>query len=159
MGKNQQQQQQLRQRQQLNAISGGGGGKNNNNNGNVILDSVTNKELQDLQLQYQQTNREYASTKTNLMKIERESKLYQITKDEMISNTTTETNCYESIGKIFLKTKRDDMIEKLDNSIKDENKKYDNKTSKLEYLERKLKLQQTNIQELVQNATSSSTSR
>lgn len=125
---------------------------------NNVLDSVTSKELQDLQLQYGQTSREYNTSKANLNKTLRECKLYEITKQELTdesSNITNDTNCYQSVGKIFLKSTRENILSQLDKNIQIEEKKGNDTKSKINYLERRLKLQQQNVQELLQNARNS----
>jgi len=116
------------------------------------LDSATAKELQDLQLQYHQTNREYNTVQANLVKIQREYKINEVTKEELEHKIPAASNCYQSVGKMFVKSSRNNVMESLNKAIDNEKKKEKDLTSKSEYLERRLKSQQQNISELLKTS-------
>lgn len=125
-----------------------------NNNGGAgfmpgkQLDAATHRELQDLQLQYNQANREFNTVNANLVKTQREFHINELTKGEL-DELPAEANCYRSIGKIFMKSSKPGVMEHLEKRMDDQKKKEADMTQKLEYLERRIKSTQKNMEELV----------
>mmetsp|Transcript_20038 Transcript_20038/g.22906 ORF Transcript_20038/g.22906 Transcript_20038/m.22906 type:complete len:263 (+) Transcript_20038:91-879(+) len=115
----------------------------------VTQDPAINKELQELHGQYVQTLREHKTVEANITMAQREYRAHEITKDEIAKLPTTEdTRMYRSIGKMFMLSSRDDVNGHLENAMKIEKKQENDLTQKQAYLERRLKSQQQNIQEL-----------
>ncbi len=111
------------------------------------LDAATSRELQDLQQQLAMSSREFNLAKANLIKVQREYKANDFTKAEL-DKLPEDSTCYRSIGKMFLKSTRGRVMEHLDKSMDDQKKKETETSQKLEYLERRMKSQQQNIEEL-----------
>lgn len=113
-------------------------------------DAVVNKELQELHEQYVQTLREQKTVEANIAMAQREYQAHELTKSEIdnlpLSDNTT---MYRSVGKMFMLSTREEVNEHLEQSMKDEKKKENDLTQKQDYLTRRLKSQQQNIQELV----------
>lgn len=135
--------------------SGMAGGSITNNNGNTMtttsgkpLDAATQRELQDLQLQYNQANREFNTVNANLVKTQREFHINELTKGEL-EVLPEDSNCYRSIGKMFLKSDKKGVMENLDKKMEDQKKKETDMTQKLEYLDRRIKSTQKNMEELL----------
>ena len=112
------------------------------------LDAATQKEYMDLQLQFQQANREYNTLNANMLKTQREYNINEVTKTEL-TGLPEDMNCYRSIGKMFMKSSKPGVMENLDKRMEDQKKKESDMTKKLEYLEQKIKSTQKNMEELV----------
>ena len=56
---------------------------------------------------------------------------------------------YRSVGKMFLLSSRQQVMERLDKDMETEKKREEDLMQKQDYLERRLKSQQQNIQELL----------
>lgn len=112
------------------------------------LDDSTARELHDLQSQFAQTNRELGVVQANLNMIQQESRIAQLTKSE-IEPLDDATQCYRQIGKLFLLSSKDLIMEHLDKQLDENKKKESDLTSKMDYLERRLKSQKQNIDEIV----------
>lgn len=112
------------------------------------LDAATHRELQDLQLQYNQANREFNTVNANLVKTQREFHINELTKTEL-DELPEDANCYRSIGKMFMKSSKPGVIEHLEKRMEDQKKKEADMTQKMEYLERRIKSTQKNMEELV----------
>lgn len=125
------------------------------------FDSATSREFFDLQQQQAQTSRDYNTVAANLNKVVREAKMAQITQEELEKSTTSNeasgssSSYYKSIGKIFLKQDRTQIMDHLKSSVDECAKKETDLKQKLEYLERRLKSQQQNMQELMAASTAS----
>lgn len=117
------------------------------------LDEATAKELEELHQQYSQANRELSSAHASLGILERESRIAEITKEEL-EPTPAVVKCYRSIGKTFLRTTKERAIEHLDKQIEECNKKTTDAKQKIEYLERRIKSTAQNIEELRKPAAS-----
>ena len=115
------------------------------------MDASTSSELQELQTQYIQMNRELETLKVNISKSEREFKVAEITKADLAQLPET-SGCYRSIGKMFLKAPRDEVMTYLDKNMEDSTKNEAAMKQKIEYLEKKMKSQRQNIEELVKSA-------
>ena len=112
------------------------------------LDAATHKELQDLQLHFNQANREFNTLNANLVKTQREYHINDLTKTEL-QELPAESNCYRSIGKMFMKSSKAGVMENLGKRMEDQKKKETDMTKKLEYLEHKIKSTQKNMEELM----------
>jgi chaperonin cofactor prefoldin len=114
---------------------------------NATLDEGASRELRELRGQYNQGNQEFGTLQANLTKAQREHKMTEITKTEL-DDLTEETKCYRSIGKMFMQSTRTDVTAHLDKQMQDLKKSEGDMTQKMEYLERKMKSQRQNIEEL-----------
>ena len=121
-----------------------------------VMDASTSREFSELQQQYIQTNREFNVVKANIVKAQREAKSQEITKSELekLLKETQETKMYRSVGKMFLRASRDQIFEHLTKTIEDEKKHESDLTQKLDYLERRLKSQRQNMEEVMQSPSS-----
>lgn len=114
------------------------------------MDATTSKELTDLQQQYIQTNREYNTVKANIVMAQREYKSDEITKAELDKLPPNDNaKMYRGIGKMFLLSSREQVMEHLDKNMENEKKREGDLTQKLEYLEWRMTSQRTNMQELM----------
>jgi len=114
--------------------------------------STTDRELLDLQEQFITSNREYNTVKANIHKSQREVKMNELTKAELETIPVTEdAKMYRGIGKMFMLSTRGDIMNHLDTCVEEESKREESLKNKAEYLERKMKSQQLNIQELTKS--------
>jgi chaperonin cofactor prefoldin len=111
-------------------------------------DSATSRELYDLQVQHSQTTREFNTVQANLAKTQREHRVNQITLGELDENPSVGAY-YRSIGKMFVKSTRERVLEHLKSSFDDQQKKESDLKQKMEYLGRRIKTQRQNMEELV----------
>mmetsp|Transcript_1055 Transcript_1055/g.1845 ORF Transcript_1055/g.1845 Transcript_1055/m.1845 type:complete len:157 (-) Transcript_1055:99-569(-) len=129
------------------AMPGGGAYRN--------LDSSISKEVIDLQQQLIATTKEYRMVKANIMKAQNGKRSNELTKQELEKMPSgTDAKMYRGVGKMFMLTSRSDIMTHLDESIDKEGKDEKDLTAKLDYLERRMKSQQQNIQELTKSASS-----
>jgi chaperonin cofactor prefoldin len=112
------------------------------------LDEAGSRELQELQQQYGQTNREFGTVKANLNMTQREYKMANLTKTELVE-VPEGTRCYRSIGKMFMMSTQESVLGHLEKQMNDNTKKEGEMTQKMEYLERRMKSQRQNIEELM----------
>lgn len=117
-------------------------------------DSAISKELQELHQAYIQSIRESKTVEANIAMAQREYKAQELTKTELEELPKPEegaddTKMYRSIGKMFLRASRPDIMDHLDVSMKAEKKREADLKQKQQYLERKIQSQQQNIQELL----------
>lgn len=118
------------------------------------LDASTNKEVMDLQQQLQTTTKEYRMVRVNIQRAQKDKKANEITKSELEKLPQgTDAKMYRAVGKMFMLTSRSDIMSHLDESIEKEGKVESDLGGKLDYLERRMKSQQQNIQELTKSAT------
>lgn len=119
------------------------------------LDSSISKEVNDLQEQLISTTKEYRAVKANMMRAQKEKRSNELTKVELEKLPPgTDAKMYRGIGKMFMLTSRSDIMSHLDESIEKESKTEADLNAKLDYLERRIKSQQQNIQELTKSASS-----
>ena len=119
------------------------------------LDSSISKEVMDLQQQLQATAKEYRIVKANITKAQNGKRSADITKGELEKMPQgTDAKMYRGVGKMFMLTSRLAVMSHLDESIEKDGKEEKDLTAKLAYLEKRLKSQQQNIQELTKTATS-----
>jgi tetratricopeptide (TPR) repeat protein len=122
-------------------------------------------ELEQLQLQYIQTNRELEMIKVNMSHRERERRVSELTKNEVMlmdhenadsssANNQEMTGYYRSVGKMFLKSSRDEIVQHLDQSMAVCQEKENEMKKQSEYLMRQSQSQRQNMQELVNHASS-----
>jgi chaperonin cofactor prefoldin len=112
------------------------------------MDEGTSRELHELQTQYGQTNRELSTIQANLNMTQREFKMAEVTKSEL-DELPEETKCYQSIGKIFMLSTRTGVLDHLEKQMETNTKREGEMTQKMEYLEKQMKSQGQNIQELM----------
>jgi chaperonin cofactor prefoldin len=112
------------------------------------LDEAGSRELQELQQQYGQTNREFGTVQANLNMTQREFKMANLTKTEL-AEVPEGTKCYRSIGKMFMMSTQESVLGHLEKQMNDNTKKEGEMTQKMEYLERRMKSQRQNIEELM----------
>jgi prefoldin subunit 1 len=112
------------------------------------LDEAGSRELQELQQQYGQTNREFGTVQANLNMTQREYKMANLTKTEL-SEVPEGTKCYRSIGKMFMMSTQESVLGHLEKQMNDNTKKEGEMTQKMEYLEKRMKSQRQNIEELM----------
>jgi len=119
------------------------------------MDATSSRELTELQQQYVQTNREYNTVKANMLMAQREYKTDEITKTELEKLPEGDNaKMYRSVGKMFLLSDRNDVMDHLNKNMETEKKREDDLTQKLDYLERRMKSQRANIEELVRSPSS-----
>jgi prefoldin subunit 1 len=116
-----------------------------------IADSGVSKELQELHMHYVQTVRDLKLAETNITKAQREYKAHELTKNELekLPISDTDTRMYRSIGKMFMLSSRPEVMENIEKSMAMEKIRETDLLQKQEYLERRIKSQQQNIQELM----------
>ena len=120
------------------------------------MDASSSKELTELQQQYVQTNREYNTVKANILKAQREYKSDEITNAELEKLPQDDNaKMYRGIGKMFLLSSRDDVMDHLNKHMETEKKREGDLTQKLDYLERRMKSQRSNMEELLRSPPSS----
>jgi prefoldin subunit 1 len=112
------------------------------------LDEAGSRELQELQQQYGMTNREFGTVQANLNMTQREFKMANLTKTEL-SEVPEGTKCYRSIGKMFMMSTQESVLGHLEKQMNDNTKKEGEMTQKMEYLEKRMKSQRQNIEELM----------
>ena len=118
------------------------------------LDPSTSKEVMDLQQQLVATTKEYRVVKASIMKAQNGKRSSELTKQELERLPQgTDAKMYRGVGKMFMLTSRSDIMTHLDESIEREGKEEKDLNAKLDYLERRMKSQQQNIQELTRSAT------
>lgn len=115
-----------------------------------VADSGISKELQELHMQYVQTVREHKLVETNVTMAQREYKAQELTKKELekLPADDIHTRMYRSIGKMFMLSTRPEVIANIEKSMELELQREKDLLQKKEYLERRIKSQQQNIQEL-----------
>ena len=116
------------------------------------MDASTMREYHDLKLQYDQMDREFNTANANLIKNQREFRIHEIGKAE-VESLPDGSNCYRGIGKIFLKATKEGATEYLDKKMEEKKKKEADLTQKLEYLERRIKSTEKNMEELISSAS------
>ncbi|KAL7525753.1 hypothetical protein ACHAXR_001142 [Thalassiosira sp. AJA248-18] len=119
------------------------------------LDSSTSKEVMDLQQQLIATTKEYRMVKANIMKAQNGKRSNELTRMELEKLPQgTDAKMYRGVGKMFMLTSRSDIMTHLEESVDKDGKEEKDLSAKLDYLERRLKSQQQNIQELTKSASS-----
>jgi chaperonin cofactor prefoldin len=111
------------------------------------MDSAASREMYDLQVQHAQTSREHNMVQANLQKTQREFKMNEITRQELEASPS-EGDYFRSIGKIFIKSSRERVMDHLKTNMDDHQKKEADMTQKLDYLKGRVKSQQQNMEEL-----------
>ncbi|KDO31290.1 hypothetical protein SPRG_03906 [Saprolegnia parasitica CBS 223.65] len=115
---------------------------------NAPLPASVQKELQELQPQFQTLHRELETIEAKLGAFSREKKRIQLTKEEL-SALPSGTHTYASIGKMFLEMTTEENVARLTTNAA----KMDDQVAALEarkqYLERQKTSLETNIAELL----------
>lgn len=116
-------------------------------------DASVSKEIADLQEQLRSSLRDYNLLNVNMNKSDKELKMNAITLSELEKiPADADTRMYRGIGKMFLLASRNDVFKHLDESMKADEKALVDMKHKKEYLERRMKSQQQNINELIGGA-------
>ena len=149
--------QQLQKQQETTAAAA----SNNNNNKSFVdsdslplsaassnLDDASARELDDLQVQAQQTRRDLSLVENQLLRLARDQRLAEVTLEE-VAQLPVDTNCYRSIGKIFVKTSQDRVQEHLNEQTQSSQKRLADLTQKKDYLERRMKSQVQNMKDIL----------
>jgi chaperonin cofactor prefoldin len=119
----------------------------------TTLDPATASEYQELQNQYTLLSRDYNTIQADVIKSQRETKVADITCQELQKiNDETNTACYRSIGKLFVKGSKTEMTEQLQQRQLLEEQSITENTKKLEYMERQLTSIRQNINEIIQKS-------
>jgi len=113
------------------------------------FDSSISAEVADLQQQMITTSKEFRQVKANISHAQKEKQSNEITKREL-EKLPADSNAklYQGVGKMFMLTKQNDIMLDLDRNIHKADEEEENLGGRLSYLERRLKSQQQNIQEL-----------
>ncbi len=111
------------------------------------IDNAISQELRDLHLQHADTNKEHNKVQVHLTKLQRESRMNQITLDELEKNPS-EGSYFRSVGKVFVKHSREEIFGRLKTALEEQGKNQSDLMQKLEFLERRMHSQEQNIQEL-----------
>lgn len=122
--------------------------------GGGTMDASISKELQDLRQQFITTNREYNTVQADIQRATKHCKSSAITKSELEKlgpSSEENSKLYRGIGKVFLLSNRDNVMEHLDKSMEEQQTKETELTQKAAYLEKRLKSQQQNMEELAKN--------
>mmetsp|Transcript_21248 Transcript_21248/g.29789 ORF Transcript_21248/g.29789 Transcript_21248/m.29789 type:complete len:263 (+) Transcript_21248:204-992(+) len=121
---------------------------------NIPGGSSLSKEVIDLQNQFRSTVRDLNIVAANISKTEKSKRMNEITKSELENlPKDSDMKMYRGIGKMFMRSKREDIFEYLDTSIKDSSKQVTELSQKKEYLQRRMKSQQQNIIELTKSSS------
>ena len=143
------------ERQQKLAAAGSEAVSNNSGPATSLqLDEATQKELEDLQEQYTRTVREHGTVQAQVVAAQRHAKMAELTRNEL-KDVADDTKCYRSVGKVFLRTwdNKAQVMDYLDKQTADHGKEESELMQKMEYLERRIKSQRQNIEELIYNAS------
>jgi tetratricopeptide (TPR) repeat protein len=116
------------------------------------------QELQELQAQQRNTSIELGTVQATAMRAQKEYSIANLTREELERSVPEEARCFRSIGKMFARTTRGDMLAHLQDKMTVQSKLGNDLVQKADYLERQLKSQQQNIQELIGSASSANDS-
>lgn len=119
------------------------------------LDAATAKECNELQTMHAEMSREYNTVQADLVRTQREFKMAEITCQELLE-VPDAVNCYRSIGKMFLRSSKQGMVDHLTDNMERQRKYESDMTTKMKYMERKMVSLRQNIEELVSPGASSS---
>lgn len=115
-------------------------------------DSSLQKEIMDLQNQLKATVRDYSTVNADILKAQKSQRVNEITIRELDTlPKESDTKMFMGVGKMFMSASRDTVYSRLEEEIKDYDKKATELSQKKEYLERRMKSQQQNIIELTSN--------
>mmetsp|Transcript_12236 Transcript_12236/g.16001 ORF Transcript_12236/g.16001 Transcript_12236/m.16001 type:complete len:264 (+) Transcript_12236:116-907(+) len=112
---------------------------------------AASSEIQELYTQFTQNKREYETEKVNFQKLEREQKISELTKADL-EPLPPDQKCFKSVGKMFLMSKKKEIMEYLDTNITTAQNKQQETNKKMDYLEKKIQSQQQNMEELQKQA-------
>jgi prefoldin subunit 1 len=143
------QQQQQRSSASNNSLASTGGPTSR-----VLLDDATRKEFEDLQVEHTRAAREHGAVQGQLQSAQRQAKMAELTRKEL-EDVSDDTKCYRSVGKAFLRSwsNKSQVIEHLDKQVSDFAKQESDLVQKTEYLERRIKSQRQNMEELISSSS------
>lgn len=117
------------------------------------LDPSVIKEVQDLQIQYRSTVKEFHEVQGKIRRAQLEKRTSELTKTQLEELPEgSYSKLYRPVGKMFMLASKPDVMTHLDETIEKEGKNETTLSSKIEYLEKRMKSQQQNIQELTKSA-------
>jgi stress-induced-phosphoprotein 1 len=116
------------------------------------MDEATRREFEDVRNESIQTARDAQAVQMALHRLTREKQISEITLGE-IADLPQETTCYQSIGKVFLKTSQERVSEHLQKQKDDCGKRIDDLSLKKDHLQRRLQSQQQSIEDILQTVT------
>jgi chaperonin cofactor prefoldin len=122
------------------------------------MESSAAQELQELQAQQRQTSIELGTVQATAIRAQKEYNIANLTREELERSVPEEARCFRSIGKMFARTTRSDMLTHLQDKMTVQSKLSNDLVQKADYLERQLKSQQQNIQELIGSSSSANDS-
>ena len=118
------------------------------------LDPSVIKEVQDLQAQYRATAKEFRDVQGKIRSAQHAKRSSELTKTQVEELPEgSYSKLYRPVGKMFMLASEPDIMTHLDETIEKEGKNESSLSSKLEYLEKMMKSQQQNIQELTKSAS------
>mmetsp|Transcript_25142 Transcript_25142/g.39484 ORF Transcript_25142/g.39484 Transcript_25142/m.39484 type:complete len:267 (-) Transcript_25142:3-803(-) len=118
------------------------------------LDPSVIKEVQDLQAQYRTTAKEFRDVQGKIRRAQLAKRTSELTKTQLGDLPDgSYSKLYRPIGKMFMLASESDITTHLDETIAKEGKNETSLSSKMEYLEKMMKSQQQNIQELTKSAS------
>ena len=116
------------------------------------VDEATKREAQQLAERVQQHERELRETQARLGALRRETARTQITKNE-IDALEEKTEVYRSVGKMFLLSDKKGVGELLDGQMKRGEERTAQLTARAQFLDRRVREQTAEFQQLVKQAT------
>jgi tetratricopeptide (TPR) repeat protein len=118
------------------------------------LDPSVIKEVQDLQSQYRTTVKEFREVQGKIKRAQLSKRTSELTKNQLEELPKgSYSKLYRPVGKMFMLASESDIMTHLDETIAKEGKNETSLSSKLDYLEKRMKSQQQNIQELTKSAS------
>ncbi|KAK1739672.1 chaperonin CPN20 [Skeletonema marinoi] len=118
------------------------------------LDPSVIKEVQDLQAQYRTTAKEFRDVQGKIRRAQLAKRTSELTKNQLEELPDgSYSKLYRPVGKMFMLASESEITTHLDETIEKEGKNETSLSSKMEYLEKMMKSQQQNIQELTKSAS------
>jgi chaperonin cofactor prefoldin len=118
------------------------------------LDPSVMKEVQDLQSQYRTTAKEFREVQGKIRRAQLSKRTSELTKNQLEELPEgSYSKLYRPVGKMFMLASESDIMTHLEETIEKEGKNETSLSSKLDYLEKRMKSQQQNIQELTKSAS------
>lgn len=113
------------------------------------LDHEISKEVDDLQGQLQESIRDYNVVNLEIEKLQNELRYNKTTESELKKLPKNEAyNMYRRVGKMFMKSTRKYIYDKLQDELSDDSRRINDFSKKKVYLEHQIKCLQKSIREL-----------
>ena len=117
------------------------------------VDPAVVKEVQDLQSQLRTTAKEFRDVQNKIRRAQVAKRTSELTKNQLMELPDgSYSNLYRPVGKMFMLASESEIETHLDETIEKEGKNETSLSAKMEYLEKMMKSQQQNIQELTKSA-------